>query len=155
MSIELEISTGVVVSIAALLLALLNFLYQRLKVNVDLENRLTKLESKEDLCGKVDNILNRLVSIEVKNDLVWHSVEQSITDILHHPDTPRQDELLEKLKYNDIHLIELRELEDLLTKTIVINKGKEKNVIPESVAAVLLLARVKQRIFDCKNKSGH
>jgi len=136
--------TPIWLSIASLFIAIIGFIYQRIEVVKKLENRLTKLEQREDTSNRVDKVCERLSALEVKNNLIWNAVEKAMIDILHHPATPRRDELLEKLNTKDITLNELDELKKILEDISI------RTEIPkeERIAASLMVARVAQVIYD-------
>ncbi len=145
MSIEI---TSIMVSVGSLILAGLALLRLKNKDTTELENRITKLESKEDNSKRIDEACERIKALEVKSDLVWGAVEKTMIDILHHPTETQRDTLLEKLSNRTINLMELEELENILKDIIIVKEVKE-----EAIAASLLLARTKQIIFDSKRIS--
>jgi hypothetical protein len=152
--------TSFSIALISVTISVISFLYQRLKSNVDTENRFTKMESKgiqnteyilelrnsvSDLVKKLDLVSDKVNIIEVKNEVLWNSVEKAMIDVLHHPTEYKRDELLEKLEAKTITLSELEELKCMLTDIIKNNKNSN-----EVIAAVLLSARVSQIILDAK-----
>jgi hypothetical protein len=156
---------GSITGLISFSMAVVTFLYQRFKVNSDMNTRLTvlenrqykdysndissikerliKLESREDTSKKIDEICERLSASEVKNELIWGAVEKAVVDILHHPTQIEKDTLLEKLLVKDISPGELENLTDMLVCDTL-----DKKDSPESIAAALLLARIEQLRVD-------
>ena len=81
--------------------------------------------------------------MEEKNELVWGAIEKTVVDILHPPTRPERDCLLEKLRDKQITVNELERLDSMLRCDLDAEKGKN-----ESIAIVLLLARIKQLMYD-------
>lgn len=118
-------SAKLIISITAVVFALLNFVYARFQVQSGLNNRLSKLESsyehalnsiaqlKTDTEGLVDftNVLRPQIP---KIDLFWDFVRAEFPKMmLHHNDTGR-DELLMKLSSNTISRSEALNLKAIL-----------------------------------------
>lgn len=161
-----SLDIGLGISLVSIGIAAVNFLYGRFKVEADLDKRIAKLEDKEKPKDYIDDIINikdRLTRVEsredlshrldmlcedvrelkVKNSLIWGAVEKAMVDILHHPTEIERDALLEKLGDKTITLKEMEELELMLEDAVVKKKGKT-----EAIAATLLLAVVKQKQYD-------
>ena len=68
--------------------------------------------------GFINRILQRLAKIEVKVDLFWNVVEEKLSTLLHSPDNPVKDALLDKLKNSELNHDEAMELRDILIAEI-------------------------------------
>jgi len=166
----MSLDVGLGISVVSIAIASINFLYARFKAEADLDkrisvieektkktdylddiiaikDRLTRVELREDLTKKVDLICEDMHEIKVKNSLIWGAVEKAMVDILHHPTEVERDLLLEKLRNKSITLQEMEILEFMLEQAI-----KDKRGQTESIAATLLLALVKQKIYDYTGK---
>ena len=144
----------VILSALSLLLATLGFMYQRFKAQATVDTKIATLENDvsnikkacEDIVkndSKIDNIVERISKIEVKNEIVWSAVEQAVVNILHHPTKPKRDKLLEKLQDKSITLQEMEELKGMLTCVVI-----DKPSPDETIAAGLLLASINTKLFD-------
>jgi hypothetical protein len=128
-------------------IASISFIYQHFKTNADTQSRITAIETKlgdkKDYVNDIQEMLQRIKALEVKNELVWGAVEKAVVDILHHPNMFERDSLLEKLRDKTINLDELEKLDNMLRCSLIEDKGKN-----ESVASALLIARIRQILFD-------
>jgi hypothetical protein len=166
----MSLDLTVIIAVGGFSIAVVNFLYSRFKTTADLDkritvieekekntdfiddilaikDRLTKLESREDLTSKLNMICEDVRELKIKEGLVWGAVEKAMVDLLHHPNEVERDVLLEKLRDKTITLAEMEVLEELLQNAIIKKKGN-----PESIAATLLLAVVKQKIYENTSK---
>lgn len=88
----------------------------------------------------------RITRLETKMELFWDAVSGQAAEMLHHPTTPRKDELLRKLKEKTLTISELEELEQVLQCDIVENRGTVK-----AFYTAFVLSRVRQLLLDRSN----
>lgn len=74
-------------------------------------------------------INERLAMLETKISLFWSIVEKELPRLLKHPDTKRQDELLDKLSNGDIAIKEMKELKAILQKDSSVDRVAKAFVI--------------------------
>jgi RNase P/RNase MRP subunit p30 len=146
------ITIPILISITGIVITGVSFLYTRFKTTSEIESRLTaietKLDNKKDYIDDIRSVCERVKALEVKNELVWGAIEKAVIDILHHPNQKEKDALLEKFRDKDITEIELEQLDNLLRCDLTERRGTS-----ESVAAALLIARIKQFLYDYQNKT--
>lgn len=102
----------------------------------DVNSKLVKIEEqigdvKEEIkC--FDDYRIRVNALELKMEIWWKAMQDSMVDVLHHPNTPERDGLLEKLRDKKITETEKENLKVLLKRMV-----DEKSA--EAPAAALLL----------------
>ena len=144
-----------IASYVSFAMAVITFIYTRFKAEAQTNEKVSLLKQRSDeykadiasLKEKLDKLCEDVREIRVKNELIWGAVEKAMVDLLHHPTEPERDNLLEKLRDKTITLQEMEMLEKMLEEAITEKKGQ-----PESIAATLLLALVRQKIYDNMNK---
>ena len=140
-----------IASVIALLLAAANFLWTQFKEIAGLKERLAVVEAKCKTIETLEDVSKRLASMETKMELFWKFVQEKLTDVLMHPNTPRMDSLLLKLKNGaPMALNQLNELKGYLEREM--RKLKECND-PRVIAAAFVLQRVEQLISDSPPES--
>jgi hypothetical protein len=105
--------------------------------------------SVDELTDKISSLNDRITSQEVKTSLWWDSVKTTMIDILHHPNNPKRDILLEKMKDKTISVAELKVLKDMLK---VDSLDKEHIKGDERAAAGMLYAVAVSLLYDCTKK---
>ena len=107
--------------------------------------------SVDELTGKISTLNDRITSQEVKTSLWWDSVKTTMIDILHHPNNPKRDRLLEKMKAKTITIPELELLKDML-KMDSLDREHVKG--DERAAAGMLYAVAVSLLYDCSKKGA-
>lgn len=97
--------------------------------------------------GFVGRILQRLSKLEVKVDLFWGMVEENISTILHSPNHPTKDDLLDKLKDKTLIATEAMELKEILR--IEYSEAADKT---ERLAYLLVLTRLEIIIIETNGR---
>ena len=119
----------------------------------DQTDSVNKLKSSVDELGNKISVLNeRITTQEVKTSLWWDSVKTTMIDILHHPNNPKRDRLLEKMKDKTISISELEILKDMLK---IDSLDREHVKGDERAAAGILYAVTVSLLFECHKKGAH
>ncbi len=90
--------------------------------------------------GFISRLMERVTKLETKIELFWGVVQKQMIDIMHSPHTPELDLLLDELQDNCLNLEKAHKLKDLLSQQMTLDNGKK-------MAVIFLLARVEQIIF--------
>jgi hypothetical protein len=96
----------------------------------DVNKRIDKLETEQR------SISEKLVSYCTKMDLMWEGVKNNMIDMLHHPNSPERDALLEKWKAGIISLDELKNLKQILEHTMINQKGSVDAIVAANLAVL-------------------
>ena len=90
----------------------------------------------------------RLATLETKMELFWRAIENNVIHLLKsYPTHIRKDILLDKLSCRALNLEEAYELRTILREEM---KGLLNNT--NTIAYVLMIARLEQRIYEMGNK---
>lgn len=92
--------------------------------------------------GVLSSIKERLSTLEVKIDLIWHATEGIVSDSLRHPSEPRKDILLDKMVNKTATVKELIELRGLLKSKMTKVKS------PEAIATAFAIGRIDVLLWD-------
>lgn len=138
-----------IIAILSFLMAGADWLYSRLKKEVDYEHRFTELEGKVKSKTQQDlDNEHRFTELETKTNLFWHTVETKMTEFVHSPHTPDIDPLLEKMATKNLTTDEAKDLLYQLECAL-----RDHLYAGEKVLAVIFItARLEEMIRDCEYK---
>lgn len=119
--------------------------------NSNLPDAIKRLTSLEAIVGTHGDVAGRLGRLEARFEMLWSQMEPALKAIIHHPDTPRKDELIEKFPNLNVNeLCELRHLVSIERDELTIKKDLKVFIY------ALMLARIEdileQRHEECKEK---
>ncbi len=128
-------SISLLLSIISLVFLILGFADQKYRVQVQSEQRLSAIQSKND---------QRFVALETKMDLFWKCIERNAPNILHSDGTPEIDALLDKMNAGTL------DLKGQFDLRLLIEQGLRTGVFSEDkkTAATIVLAALEQRILN-------
>jgi len=121
-----SVSAELIVSIVAIVISVLSFIWGLVKYGITLENRLTK--------------------IETKTELWWNTVADQMKQLVQQPIHYRKDDLLDR--FPNISNSELNELKEILIFEI---KDLKERKDPIAAAYAIWRARVE---VECLERSG-
>lgn len=153
----MALTTSEIISGAALLLAILSAAWQRFGVMIDIQKQIAKVQM--EFFQKIDSyhitcpgpvLDGRLAKQEIKMDLFWAGVQDSVKNMLKHPTLLRKDELLDR--YPSLECPELVELRDILMeeKTVLIAQvsGLDASQKIYLISLAIMLAGIDAKLID-------
>ena len=121
-------------------------------IGINCQGGMDRLGVLEKKVGDIDlvGLSNRIVAMETKMSVFWDAIGDVVKDIIHHPTSPRRDDLVEK--FPNLTMEEMRELRSMLIKERDELRANGATRNPQSQAyalsIVLQLARVQTALMD-------
>jgi hypothetical protein len=101
--------------------------------------------------SKLDDIISKVSVLGDRSEMWQDAIKNSMIDILHHPNNPERDILLERLKDKTITVYELEKLTDILKVDALDRNGTKGD---ERAAAGILYSIVITFLFECQKKGA-
>jgi hypothetical protein len=155
----MALTTPELVSGVALLLAILSAAWQRFGVMIDIQKQIAKVQS--DFFQRIESyhitcpgpaLTLRMTTQEMKMDLFWGAIQDSVKDMLKQPIHLRKDELLDK--FPALSFQELQELKTVLMeeKTVILTNQLDPDKKVYLITLSLMIAGIDWKLIDSKKE---